>query len=273
MGRVLGAGLLVTLLAVTAAGAQERPAGTAVMSGRVLDAATGQPVPGVSILIRELERATVTDETGGFVLEALPEGTFTWVFRRLGYTTWESVSPVADRDWFTVRLMPRPEVLAGITVVADGFERRQRRAASSVQVLDERDAATSGATTVHRLLSSRGNLSIIPCSEHHCVHYRGRTTVPRVYVDDERYEAGLQGLQDYQAAEIHLVEILKDAVGVRIYVTTTAYAERLAMQGREPPRYRAIEGPPVQETGNTIESEELRRQRDPRTPARPPGGP
>ena len=123
---------LLALLAAAPATAQNPapadsapPLGTAVMSGRVLDGLSGEPVPGVSVYIHELRRMTTTDEYGGFVLTQLPEGSYRWSFRRLGYAAWESESEVRNGDWFTVRILPQPEVLAGVTVVLDGFERRR----------------------------------------------------------------------------------------------------------------------------------------------------
>jgi hypothetical protein len=243
--------LLTALIAITpAAAAQDTdslppPNGTALMSGRVIDATTGQPIPGVTIHIRELRRLTMTNDFGGFVLENLPEGTYTWSFRRLGYATWESESPVRDRDWFTVRLLPQPEVIAGLTVVADGFERRRRAVSAAVHTIDETDMVGSGHANAFNLIRGRGNLSLASCGGAQafaCVYYRGGYTRPAIYVDDQRFPGGLPDLAIYSTAELHAIDVLRGNTGVRIFVTTRQYAERLARLGRSPDPFSAVEG-------------------------------
>jgi hypothetical protein len=229
------------LLAANAASAQEDslppPRGTALMSGRVLDALTGLPVAGATVYIKELRRLTVTNEYGGFVLDELPEGTYTWSFRRLGYASWESESPVRDRDWFTVRILPHPEVLEGLTVVADGFELRRRRVNASVLALTEDVIASSGAGNAYQLLMSRGNMSIVPCGADDvfsCVRYRGQIVRPAVYLNDQPYPAGVRELGIFSTVELHQVEVLRWVGGVRIYLTTRDHAEQLARRHRYP---------------------------------------
>jgi hypothetical protein len=220
------------------------PVGTALMSGRVLDANTGEPVAGATVFIRELRRVTVTNEYGGFVLDKLPEGTYTWSFRRLGYATWESESVVRNRDWFTVRLLPQPEVLAGLTVVANGFDLRRRRVNAFVRAIEEDEIAGSGAGTAFQLISSRGNMPIVGCGQQSvfsCVHYRGSIVRPAIYVDDQLFPGGLQELSIYSTAELHLVEVLRFNSEVRIYVTTRQHAERLARRHRQPDPFFLID--------------------------------
>ena len=45
--------------------------------GQVFDKETGAPVRGVAIAVEGTEFGTITDETGNFKLNALPEGTYT----------------------------------------------------------------------------------------------------------------------------------------------------------------------------------------------------
>jgi len=222
------------------------PRGNALMSGQVVDATTGQAVPGATVYIKELRRMTLTNEFGGFVLDSLPEGTYTWSFRRLGYATWESESPVRDRDWFTVRLLPQPEVIAGITVVASGYEMRRRRVTNaSVNALDEADIVGSGHSNAFSLIRSRANLAMTTCGGQQafsCVWYRGSYVRPVIYVDDQRFPGGLQELAIFNTAELYLVEVLRGNGGVRVFVTTRQYAERLARLGRAPDPFSAVEG-------------------------------
>jgi hypothetical protein len=138
--------------------------GTATISGRVLDVASGTPLSGAVVYLPDLRRGAVTDESGGFVLEQMPEGEFRWRIQRLGYATWEADSPVQDGDWFTVRLLARPEVLAGITVVADAFEVRRSRVSTSVQVAERSDIIRAAARNGAEVLESVGGVDVVRCS-------------------------------------------------------------------------------------------------------------
>jgi hypothetical protein len=166
--------LLVLLVATSPAAAQqetsaEGPAGepvlgTATVSGRVLDVTTGSPIAGAVVYLPDIRRGSVTDETGGFVMEQMPVGDFKWRIQRLGYATWEADSPLQDGDWFTVRLLPRPEVIAGITVVADAFENRRRRVSTGVRVAERPQIMRAAARNGAEVLESVGNVDVVRCS-------------------------------------------------------------------------------------------------------------
>ncbi|HVK75146.1 MAG TPA: carboxypeptidase regulatory-like domain-containing protein, partial [Kofleriaceae bacterium] len=69
------ASLAGSLVAICAGVAVAQPA-RAIVTGRVVDAATGEPLPGVQLTAGST--VVFTDETGGFVLE-LPPGAVTLV--------------------------------------------------------------------------------------------------------------------------------------------------------------------------------------------------
>jgi len=140
----------------TAPAAPAPQTGTATISGQVLDGRTGQAIAGAVVYLPDVKRGTTTNDAGGFVLEQMPVGDFRWRIQRLGYATWEDQAGVADGDWYTIRLLPRPEVLAGITVVADAFETRRRRVNTSVKVAQREDIMRSAAATGAGVLESMG---------------------------------------------------------------------------------------------------------------------
>lgn len=159
------------LLAVSSLVAQEAPAppaapqvtGTATVAGRVLDATTGQGVPGAAVYLPEIRRGAVTDETGGFVLERVPEGEFQWRITRVGYASWEDSSPLKDEDWFTIRILPRPAVLQGIIAVADAFDARRRRVSVSVRAVERADIIRAVASNASQVLESAGGVDVVRC--------------------------------------------------------------------------------------------------------------
>lgn len=228
--------LLAPLAPLAAQTADSVPLAT--MSGRVFDVETGLPIPGVTVTVRELQRSAMTNHMGGFVMEGLAPGEHTWLFRRLGYADWEGQSLVKDGDWFTVRMLPRPELLAGITVVADGFRRRRESASVSARVLDQGIIAASGTGNARQLVNFRSNLLFVSCPgdrlEIDCINYRGHVVRPGLFVDDEPMPGGLVGLYAIPTSDIHLVEIFSFPESVSIFVTTHLYAERLARTRNRP---------------------------------------
>ncbi|GGF16849.1 TonB-dependent receptor [Hymenobacter cavernae] len=57
------------------------------VTGRVLDAATKEPVPSATVLFSDLRQATATGPDGTFKFNTLPRGRFLMQIRSLGYTT------------------------------------------------------------------------------------------------------------------------------------------------------------------------------------------
>ncbi len=120
--RVAAAPTLVLLSAISffigapaPAPAQPQPAPSATISGRVLDAQTGLPIPNVQI--RRLEEAagagpprrTLSDSQGAFTLEAVPPGPAEFEFTRIGYARRRLSFDPGDiaAQPFEIRLEPR----------------------------------------------------------------------------------------------------------------------------------------------------------------------
>jgi len=233
--RCLPLACALALYAAPALRAQQPPAPASVrVSGEVLDAVSGAPVAEAAITLPDLGRSVFTDEKGQFTLRGIPRGPQRWVVTRLGYAAWEQEVDVRqDGAAFTARILPRPEVLEGITVMVDRFETRRRSAATSVRVAERRDILTSAASNAMELIPSRVGLTVIPCStaesDMMCAWVRGRLTRPRVYVD-EQAPGYLEHLLTYQPHEMHVIESYYG--GEVIFAYTTQFVERLARSRR-----------------------------------------
>src|SRR5574339_896965 len=79
--------LLLSFLLVSVLVQQAMAQGRAV-SGKVTDAATNQPLPGVSVLVKGTTVGTATGVDGSYTLN-VPEGSNTLVFRYISYKTVE----------------------------------------------------------------------------------------------------------------------------------------------------------------------------------------
>lgn len=146
------------LLAAHAAGAQRatptplspqitpsQPAAV-VVRGRVLDQATGQPVPGATVLFPDLRQGAATDSTGRFAFTRLPRGRFLVQVRSLGYAT--LVRPV-DTDAaqeLTVQLVPAATEIGQVVVTGTSAATEMRRSPVPTTSLDRTQLNQSAAT-------------------------------------------------------------------------------------------------------------------------------
>lgn len=233
----------ITLALASSLAAQDRPTGTATVVGRVVDATTGAGVPRAQVRLPALDRMVLTNGEGYFLVDGLSEGEHEFAFRRLGYADWDQTSMVKDGDRFTVRMLPRPAVLEGITVTANAFEVNRRRVAMRVDAVDEETIMASGLTNAVDILASRGNVAVTSCpptNERQCVWVRNELFRPAVWIDEEPAPGGLTQLLAYAAAELYTIEAFGGGMAIRVY--TRDYVERLAELGRRPAAFTPLWG-------------------------------
>lgn len=107
--------LCATSLAA-AASAPVLASGQIKLEGEVLDAATQLPVSGVILHFPDLNKGTITDELGYFVLDSLPLGELTVATHHPGYDALLEKVPLVEGETWVLRLIPRPVVLPGVEV-------------------------------------------------------------------------------------------------------------------------------------------------------------
>lgn len=95
------------------------------LTGQVVDAATGEPLPGAAVRIRELGRGQATDASGAFRFEDLPARALTVAAQFVGYLPVEQrVQIAADATVELVIALEESALeLAGIVVTGMGRER------------------------------------------------------------------------------------------------------------------------------------------------------
>ncbi|HEX2190828.1 MAG TPA: carboxypeptidase regulatory-like domain-containing protein [Longimicrobiaceae bacterium] len=230
--------LLAPLLALALAGplrAQDLEPARITVGGEVRDVSTGAALGEASVSLPELGRTAVTDAQGRFVLRGIPAGTHRWVVSRLGYAAWDQeVESREDGATYTAGLLPRPELLEGITVVANRLETRRRSAGTSVYAVERSEILASAAPNALEVIPVRTGVSLLPCNTRNpdlgCAMVRGRLTRVAVYVDEEFAPAGLEQLRAYQPEEIYLIESYFG--GELVHVYTTYFVETLAQTRR-----------------------------------------
>ena len=98
-----------------------RPVPAVTVTGRVTDVASGEPLPGVNVLVKGTINGTITDVEGKYAIAA--EGTDTLTFSSIGYTSQEV--PINNRDVVDVTLAEDVQSLEEIIVTGYGTQKRE----------------------------------------------------------------------------------------------------------------------------------------------------
>ena len=226
--------LIVPLLLARSLAAQGAPSSGAAtppveVTGRVLDGATGEPIAEAVVRLTDADALAVSDSAGRFVLR-VPGGTHPWAISRIGYSTWNEDVEAEAGDEFTIRLLPKPEVLEGLVVVGDRF--RDRRAASgmSVRVLEGAEVARTAGGDLHAYVQARLGVPLMTCGEQdpeqNCAWLRGDKVEIKVFVDEQPATDGLSRLHAIPPTDVHSIEMFTGGTMIRVY--TTWFMERAA---------------------------------------------
>jgi len=149
---VYRASLLSAILIITIGTALRAQVGGRIM-GRVLDAGSGQPVPGAEVLLDGRQRRVVADSGGRFVLLGVPAGAQRLLVRHIGYqvAVLSVTVSAADPTVVTVGLRPaQAAVIDEIQVVARPLQPLDQPA--SVQVVEREQIQATPVTAVAELL-------------------------------------------------------------------------------------------------------------------------
>lgn len=203
------------------------------LTGVVLDAGTGEPLPWASMWLRDERRASA-DERGVFRIPDVPTGGHLLLVERLGYESrYFPVAVMAPPLPVELRLEPDSAYQAGLAQMDRQLLTRRRSSRMSVRAYGEEDLRRSVSAGLRQFLEYDSSLSFVPCPSlgsftDFCVRERGRAVEPRVCIDG-RAAWGVEELGDYRPDELYLVEIYNR--GVVIEAFTYRYMERV---GRNP---------------------------------------
>jgi hypothetical protein len=236
--------VLALLLAAASAPAEAQ---RVTLRGRVVDRATGAPVPAAQIAVAGRRERETANMAGEFAIQ-LPAGAHVLQAGAMGYA--EAAVPVTvSRDGapVTVALASDPVLLEQITVVSDRFENRRKAVAVSSRVLGRTELTLTStpdmAQFVGRYVRGGGPADCTQMMLHQgsrgisCM--RGQrnaiadlTGGARVWIDETPMLGGLELLQLYDPGEFERVEIYNGGGQVRLY--TTQFMERAARIGYRP---------------------------------------
>lgn len=214
------------------------------ITGRVIRAATGQPLSGVTVGIPGLRLSSVTGPDGRYTLNQVPTGRHTIEARLLGYGTVRMPVTVSDNGTATANLTLAEEAvgLDEIVVTGTAAPARRREVGNSIATVDLRNEIAP-TTNVDNLLAGRApgamvNLSGGMAGSGAQIRLRGNTSAamsntPLIYVDGVRMRSDAYSvttganiaaspLNDINPNDIERVEIIKGAAATTLYGTEAA---------------------------------------------------
>ncbi|HUF50586.1 MAG TPA: carboxypeptidase-like regulatory domain-containing protein [Longimicrobiales bacterium] len=189
LATLLPAACAVTLLLATSV---PLAAQQAELRGQVRDSLTGQPVVGAAVRLPDLQRYTLTNDAGWFLLRDVPAGTHRVLVVQLGYADYGAQLTAGTAVPVTLRLVPQPIQLEQIVVYNRSLDDRAHAQAHIWNTFwrsyDRDQIVMSGTTSALDLLKRMARLSIIPCIKGHdaaglCLsrpHYTGEFYAPSI---------------------------------------------------------------------------------------------
>jgi TonB-linked SusC/RagA family outer membrane protein len=120
-----------------------------VIRGRVTQAAGGQPVPNVQIMVVGSTLGTLTNETGDYSLAAVPAGSRVVIARRIGYAERRDTVTVAAGQTVTVNftMAVTATTLADVVVTGVAAPTARRAVGNSIESVAGREVAEAPAAT------------------------------------------------------------------------------------------------------------------------------
>jgi TonB-linked SusC/RagA family outer membrane protein len=123
--------LLIAFLLISAMGFSQ----TVEISGTVLDATLGIPLPGVNVVVRNSSQGTTTDFDGKFTLTAIPSGT-TIEFTYIGYSIFEYKASASQTN-LSISLEENTNSLDEVVIIGYGSQKK-REVTGAVSVVDSK---------------------------------------------------------------------------------------------------------------------------------------
>ncbi|MFD2248551.1 SusC/RagA family TonB-linked outer membrane protein [Pontibacter ruber] len=198
---------------------QQAMAQVRAITGRVTDASTDQPLPGVAVLVKGTTTGTATSADGSYSIN-VPEGGTTLVFRFIGYTTVERA--IGNATTVNVGLPIDNKQLDEVVVTALGYQREKETLPYSVGAVNSENLTYAKSNDVSTALVGKVPGVIIQGSpsssfDNGNVVIRGanslNTTQPPLYVVDGTITDQNSVIMD----NVESISVLKGAAATALY--------------------------------------------------------
>lgn len=188
------------------------------ITGHVTDAATGEHLPYITVMLKGTQIGTQTSSTGHYMLRNVPTGTFTIVATAIGYTNAEKKVEIHRGETLEINLDITEDHFAIEEVVVSATRNHSNRKESPtlVNVVDNRIFATTASPTLAEGLAFQPGVRVENDCQNCgfaqaringlCGHYS------QILIDSRPVFsalAGVYGLEQIPAAMIDRVEVVR----------------------------------------------------------------
>lgn len=198
--------------------------GQGTVSGTVTDAETGQPLPGVTVLVQNTTTGTSTDFDGNYTISAPNNATL--VFSYIGFV--RQTIAVSGRSQINIAMQPDTEQLEEVVIVGYGTQ-ASRKVTGAVQQINTDELADLPVPQVTqklqgRLVGVQINQTTGRPGEGVQVRVRGQASIlagsDPLYVVDGQPIVG--DISSINPDEIESISVLKDAASTSLYGSRAA---------------------------------------------------
>ncbi|HEX8460345.1 MAG TPA: SusC/RagA family TonB-linked outer membrane protein, partial [Segetibacter sp.] len=187
------------------------------VSGKIVNEATGEALPGVSVRLKGSDIGTSTDALGFFTLSA-DNGQPVLIITYVGYATKEV--PVTDNRTLNISLKQEAKGLESVVVVGYGKQKKSN-VTGAITTIDQKTLANRPITNSTQALQGASGVYVNqtngrPGADAATIRIRGIGTLnnsnPLVLVDGIEYSLGAVNPNDIES-----ITVLKDAASSAIY--------------------------------------------------------
>lgn len=197
---------------------EERKADLIEVSGRVLDE-TGEPLPGVSVLVKGSTTGVVSDLDGRYSI-SVPDENAVLVFSFIGFTTQEI--RVGNQAEINVRLLSDTSDLEEVVVIGYGTSKKSDLTGSVISAPLKNFQEAPNTNILQSLNGSTPGVNIgqvARAGEDPSIQVRGQTSLngnqnPLIVLDGIVYRGSIS---DLNPRDIQSIDVLKDASSKAIY--------------------------------------------------------
>lgn len=194
------------------------------VTGVVTDASTGDPMPGVNVLVSGTTIGTLTSVDGSYSL-SVPNREAVLTFSFIGYVTQEQA--VADRSVINVALEPATEALDEVIVIGYGTQKKSDLTGSVSRVTLEEKATLANINLTQAMSGATAGVNVqgsgLAGSEPD-LDIRGKTSLsasdrPLIVLDGIIFNGSIS---DINVNDVESIDILKDASAAAVYGSRSA---------------------------------------------------
>ncbi len=217
--------IFLTFIATTSWAETSSAVQTKTITGKVTDATTGEPIPGVNVSVQGTTLGTISDVSGNYSIQ-ISSAQATLVFSFVGYVT--ETYPVDNLTTLDVRMVTDIKSLDEVVVVGYGVQKKSHLTGSVAKLKNDKldeipvsriDQAFQGKIAGVQVQNVTSEAGVAPKIRIRGMGSISAATNPLVVVDGHPVA---EGLSFVNMADVESIEVLKDAASAAIYGSRAA---------------------------------------------------